>query len=58
MEKQMNEVKVSEMIVRTAVFMAGKVQAICSAKAKVDGFGRESYGNMRTVDFSVDFNKQ
>lgn len=58
MEKQMVEVKVSEMVMRSAILMAGKVQAICSAKARADMFGRESFGNVRIVDFTVDFNKQ
>lgn len=45
------EYKIDVLIVRTALFMAGKVQAIASAKAKADGFGREIWGNMKTVDF-------
>lgn len=45
------EYKIDVLIVRTAIFMAGKVQAIAAAKAKVDGFGREIWGNMKTVDF-------
>lgn len=49
--KMKTEYKIDLMIVRTAIFMAGKVQAIASAKAKADGFGREIWGNMKTVDF-------
>jgi hypothetical protein len=45
------EYKVNEMIVRSAIFMAGTVQAICSRTAKVDGFGRPIYGNYKMVGF-------
>lgn len=52
MEKQITEFKVNEIIMRSAAFMAGKVQAVCTQRAKVDGFGREVFGNYRMVDMT------
>ncbi len=56
--KNMMVVKVDELAVRSAVYLAGKVQAICTPKARINGFGQEHFGFTRTVDFTVDFNKQ
>lgn len=39
--------KIDVMIVRAAVFMAGKVSAIATTAARVDGFGRETFGYYR-----------
>ena len=52
MEKQITEYKVDEMIVRCAAFMGGKVQAICSSFARVDGYGQPHYGHTKTVAYS------
>ena len=46
------EFKVDEMVMRCAAFMAGKVQAICNDRARVDGFGRQSFGHTKTVGYS------
>jgi hypothetical protein len=46
------EYRIDALIVRTAIFMAGKVQAMATAKARADGFGREIFGFMKTTNFS------
>lgn len=52
MDKQAKEFKVDEMVMRSAAFMAGAVQAICREKARIDGYGNQHFGYTRTVAFS------
>jgi thiazole synthase ThiGH ThiG subunit len=52
MQMKTTEYRIDALIVRTAIFMAGKVQAMATAKARADGFGREIFGFMKTIDFS------
>jgi len=51
-EHKMKVYKVDILVMRSAAFMAGKIQAVCSAKARVDGFGREIFGHIKAVDYS------